>query len=45
VQKLLKEFGSSALVREASEAALAAKIGPAAARKVRVYYAGKTEVS
>jgi excinuclease ABC subunit C len=40
VQKLLKEFGSSQLVREASEEALAGKIGGAAAKKVRAYYAG-----
>ena len=38
VQKLLKEFGSSALVREATEDALAAKVGRAAARKVRSFY-------
>jgi excinuclease ABC subunit C len=41
VQKLLKEFGSSQLVREASEADLAGKIGPAAAKKVRAYYAAR----
>jgi excinuclease ABC subunit C len=39
VQKLLKEFGSSTMVREASEGDLAAKIGPAAAKRVRAYYA------
>src|SRR5215472_11708447 len=39
VQKLLKTFGSSALVRGASEDELAAVIGRAAARKVRAHYA------
>jgi excinuclease ABC subunit C len=38
VQHLLKEFGSSELVREASEERLAAVIGRAAARKVKAYY-------
>ena len=38
VQKLLKEFGSSALVRDATEDALAGKVGRAAARKVRAFY-------
>jgi len=40
VRKLLKEFGSSALVRQATEEELAAKIGKAAARKVRTHYGG-----
>jgi excinuclease ABC subunit C len=38
VQRLLKHFGSSQLVREASEDALAAVVGTAAARKVKQYY-------
>jgi excinuclease ABC subunit C len=38
VRKLLKEFGSSALVREATEEELARRVGRAAARKVRAYY-------
>jgi len=38
VQKLLKEFGSSELVRAASEDQLAAIVGRAAARKVRAHY-------
>jgi excinuclease ABC subunit C len=38
VIKLLKEFGSSELVRAASEDELAAKVGRAAARKVRAHY-------
>jgi excinuclease ABC subunit C len=37
-QKLLKQFGSSELVRAASEDRLAAAIGRAAARKVRAHY-------
>src|SRR4051794_13071849 len=37
-QKLLKHFGSSELVRAASEDALAVVIGRAAARKVRAHY-------
>jgi excinuclease ABC subunit C len=37
-QKLLKQFGSSELVRTASEDALAAVVGRAAARKVRAHY-------
>ena len=40
VRKLLKEFGSSELVRAASEDQLAAVAGRAAARKVRGYYGG-----
>jgi excinuclease ABC subunit C len=40
VQKLLKEFGSSELVRAASEDQLAAIVGRAAARKVRAHYTG-----
>jgi len=38
VQKLLKAFGSSELVRAASEEALAAVVGRAAARKVKAHY-------
>ena len=38
VQKLLKEFGSSELVRAASEDQLAAAVGRAAARKVKAHY-------
>jgi excinuclease ABC subunit C len=41
VQKLLKEFGSSALVRTASEDQLALVVGRAAARKVRLHYAAQ----
>jgi excinuclease ABC subunit C len=39
VQKLLKQFGSSELVKAASEAELAVVVGPAAARKVKEHYA------
>jgi excinuclease ABC subunit C len=42
VQKLLKEFGSSELVRAASEDQLAAVIGRAAARRVRLHYVAPT---
>ena len=38
VFKLLKEFGSSELVRAASEDQLAAVVGRAAARKVKSHY-------
>ena len=38
VQKLLKEFGSSELVRAASEDQLSAVVGRAAAKKVRTHY-------
>jgi excinuclease ABC subunit C len=38
VRKLLKEFGSSELVRQASEDQLARVVGRAAARRVRAYY-------
>src|SRR5215467_293583 len=38
VQKLLKEFGSSELVRAASEEQLAAVVGRAAARRVKSHY-------
>jgi excinuclease ABC subunit C len=38
VRKLLKEFGSSALVREASEEDLARRVGRSAARKIRSWY-------
>ena len=37
-KKLLKEFGSSQLVRLTSEEALAKQVGKAAARKVRAFY-------
>ena len=40
VRKLLKEFGSSTLVRAASEDDLAKVVGRAAARKVRAHYGG-----
>ncbi|MDP9053470.1 MAG: excinuclease ABC subunit UvrC [Acidobacteriota bacterium] len=40
VRKLLKEFGSSALVRQATEEELAKRVGKAAARKVRSHYSG-----
>jgi excinuclease ABC subunit C len=39
VQKLLKEFGSSELVRAASEDQLAGVVGRAAARRVKAHYA------
>jgi excinuclease ABC subunit C len=39
VRKLLKEFGSSELVRAASEEELAKRVGRAAARKVKAFYA------
>jgi excinuclease ABC subunit C len=38
VRKLLKEFGSSELVRRASEQELAAAVGKAAARRVKAFY-------
>jgi excinuclease ABC subunit C len=38
VTRLLKHFGSSALVRAASEDELAAQVGRAAARRVRAHY-------
>jgi excinuclease ABC subunit C len=38
VRKLLKEFGSSELVRQTSEEDLARRVGKAAARKVRAHY-------
>ena len=41
VQKLLKEFGSSELVRAATEDQLAAVVGRAAARKVKSHYADR----
>jgi excinuclease ABC subunit C len=40
-RKLLKEFGSSTLVRQASEDELARRIGRAAAKKIRAYYVGE----
>jgi excinuclease ABC subunit C len=39
VQKLLKQFGSSELVRAASEDDLAKAVGRGAARKVKAHYA------
>ncbi len=39
VRKLLKHFGSSELVRNADEDALALQVGRAAARKIKSYYA------
>ncbi len=44
VQKLLKEFGSSQLVRAATEDQLAMVVGRAAARKVRAHYESIAEV-
>jgi excinuclease ABC subunit C len=41
VQKLLKEFGSSELVRAASEDQLAAVVGRAAARRVKAHWIAK----
>jgi excinuclease ABC subunit C len=41
VQKLLKQLGSSELVRAASEDQLAVVVGRAAARRVRAFYAQK----
>ncbi len=43
VLKLLKEFGSSELVRAASEDQLAAVVGRAAARRVRAHYAAPVQ--
>ncbi|HUP05347.1 MAG TPA: excinuclease ABC subunit UvrC [Bryobacteraceae bacterium] len=45
VRKLLKEFGSSELVREASEDQLAAVAGRAAARRVKAHYASGAAAS
>jgi excinuclease ABC subunit C len=44
VQKLLKEFGSSELVRAASEDQLAAVVGRVAARRVKAHYTEKVEL-
>jgi excinuclease ABC subunit C len=38
VRKLLREFGSSTMVRQSNEQELAKKIGKAAARRVRAFY-------
>ena len=38
VRKLLKDFGSSTMVRQATEEELARRIGKAAARKIREHY-------
>ena len=43
VRTLLKHFGSSELVRKASEDELATQVGRAAARRVRLYYAAVPE--
>jgi excinuclease ABC subunit C len=43
VQKLLKHFGSSELVRAADEEQLAGVVGRAAARRVKGYYEGQAE--
>jgi excinuclease ABC subunit C len=43
VQKLLRHFGSSERVRAASEEELAKMAGPAAAKRIRDYYAGERE--
>ena len=45
VSKLLKEFGSSELVRAASEDQLAAVVGRSAAKKVRTYYLPQAPVA
>ncbi len=45
VQRLLKQFGSSELVRKASEDELAAVVGRAAARRVKGHYADPPGVS
>jgi excinuclease ABC subunit C len=45
VRKLLKEFGSSAMVRQASETELAKRVGRAAARKVRAHYSAVSSLS
>jgi excinuclease ABC subunit C len=43
VQKLLKHFGSSELVRAANEEALTAVVGRAGARRVKLYYQGQPD--
>jgi excinuclease ABC subunit C len=43
VQKLLRHFGSSELVRNASEDELAGVVGRAAARRVREFYAAAAQ--
>jgi len=45
VQKLLKHFGSSELVRAANEEQLAGVVGRAAARRVKLYYQGQPETT
>jgi excinuclease ABC subunit C len=45
VQKLLKHFGSSELVRAANEEALTAVVGRAGARRVKLYYQGQPETT
>ena len=45
VRKLLKEFGSSTLVRQASEEELAKRVGRAAARKIRAHYDSGAELA
>jgi excinuclease ABC subunit C len=44
VQKLLKHFGSSEMVRAASEEDLAKLVGPAAARRVREFYLAESGI-
>jgi excinuclease ABC subunit C len=43
VRKLLKEFGSSTMVRQATEEELSGKIGKAAARKIRTHYSDEKQ--
>jgi excinuclease ABC subunit C len=43
--KLLKHFGSSEQVRAASEDALAAQVGRAAARRIKLHYAALVQIS
>ncbi len=45
VQKLLRHFGSSERVRAASEEELAKMAGPAAARRIRDYYAAQASTA
>jgi hypothetical protein len=45
VQKLLRHFGSSELVRNASEDDLARVVGRAAARRLTAFYAAKAGVA
>jgi excinuclease ABC subunit C len=43
--KLLKHFGSSEQVRAASEDALTAQVGRAAAKRIKLYYSGLVQIS